>query len=129
MKQLSRGARNAQLAARARRLVDGDVPITTENANAFSTAWAETAAYARRLADAGGDLIYEEMFKLLSLADDLESLVKAGAAVDTAVAKLVRQAVDKRISKQRRMATLVAEDLVKDRNAKAWPFSTLLRGR
>ena len=130
MKPISSGTRNARLAAAAReRLRRPPEPGAPVDLEALSRAWTETAAYASRLAVAPGALIYEEMFKLLSLIDDLDALAKVGATVDDEIRELVRREVSQRIAGQRRMAAMVARDLVDENNADVWPFSELAHGR
>lgn len=127
MKPISKGARNSQLAAKARQLNRDGVSPSESEKEAFSVAWRERIAYARRLAEDPGDLIYEEMFKLFSLLNDIRALASVVSSIDESLSGALREAVQGRIDRQKRMAKLVAEDLTKKEAIRDWPFSVLVR--
>lgn len=84
------------------------------------------AAYAIRLAQAEGELIYEEMHKLFSLIDNLENLLEFGFELDSHKLEEVHNVILARLSQQKRMARLVAEDKGKDDRRTRWHYSYAL---
>lgn len=84
------------------------------------------AAYAIRLAGSPGDLLYEEMHKLFSLADELHALQAMGCAVSTATAAAFEARVRERIRRQSAMARSVARDRVDSMSRDLWWYGEAL---
>jgi hypothetical protein len=86
------------------------------------------ARYIERLSSSGGDLEYEEMHKLFSLIDDLYAL-GAVTADDEAVPKAIRERIEERLSRQPRVARLVAQDRGTLLARLRWPYDVLLNAK
>jgi hypothetical protein len=88
---------------------------------------ANQVRYASRLATAPGKLIYEEMFKLFSLLEEIHALRVMGYAVDESLLQQMEADVRARFSEQRKLAQLIAEDGVKEWNRSLWWYAENLR--
>ena len=82
--------------------------------------------YAVRLAEAEGDLLYEELHKLLSICDEIHGLMKLGLAVQHELQEHFEVAVRNRLRAQGREARLAAEDKATEWNRASWWYSELL---
>jgi hypothetical protein len=111
-------------------------PGVAELGEAFSAAYdaglrdellANQVRYASRLATAPGKLIYEEMFKLFSLLEEIHALRVMGYAVDESLLQQMEADVRARFSEQRKLAQLIAEDGVKEWNRSLWWYAENLR--
>jgi hypothetical protein len=89
----------------------------------FDDIAATQADYAIRLAVARGRLEYEEMHKLLSLADEIHALRQLGYALAPALAEELEAGLRQRFAQQRREARMAAEDKVEDWNRGLWWFA------
>ena len=78
------------------------------------------AAYARRLAEAPGQLAYEEMHKLFSLVAELHALERLGYSPAVNSVDELREGLRARFAEQRRVARMVAEDRVQDGLRNLW---------
>jgi hypothetical protein len=83
------------------------------------------AAYAVRLARSPGDLIYEEMHKLLSLASETHALQGLGFPLSDGRREEMEAALRHRFSAQQRVARMAAEDKVDEANRHLWWFAEL----
>jgi hypothetical protein len=81
------------------------------------------AAYARRLAEAPGQLAYEEMHKLFSLVAELHALERLGYSPAVNSVDELREGLRARFAEQRRVARMVAEDRVQDGLRNLWWFA------
>jgi hypothetical protein len=88
---------------------------------------ANQAEYARRLASAPGELLYEEMHKLFSLCDDVRALRELGLDIGAKDLEEMDAALRARFSAEPRKARLVAEDKVDDGNRKWWWYADNLK--
>jgi hypothetical protein len=87
---------------------------------------ATQASYAIRLATAPGRLEYEEMHKVLSLANEIHALRQLGFSLDGRSDELDASLHD-RFAIQRREARMAAEDKVEDWNRGLWWFAENLK--
>lgn len=78
--------------------------------------------YAARLAGYGGDLGYEEMHKLFSLAAEIYVLRQFGLQFSAPDLENLENVMRGRFSKQRRAARMTAEDKVEEWNRELWWF-------
>lgn len=81
--------------------------------------------YAMRLTE--GDLIFESMFQLFSLCDEIEALRQIGLEVDVQVYADFQSAVRERIQKQRKVANVAAGCLVEDWKRAWWWYEILAK--
>jgi hypothetical protein len=70
----------------------------------------DTIGYAIHLSEYPGDLLYEEMHKLFSLSDEIESMILLGLKISTDLRDKLMAAVRSRIKSDSKKARLVAED-------------------
>jgi hypothetical protein len=89
----------------------------------FGDLAATQAIYAIRLASARGRLEYEEMHKLLSLANEIHALRVLGFPLDDDRIQELDAALRDRFATQRREARMAAEDKVEDWNRRLWWFA------
>jgi hypothetical protein len=82
--------------------------------------------YAIRLAEAPGRLEYEELHKLLSLADEIYGLRALGFAAEPESVEELERALRARFTAQRRDARMAAEDRVEDWSRGLWWYADLL---
>jgi hypothetical protein len=101
----------AELVARFRAAVAG------------SDALVRTLEYAVRLADAPGDLLGEEMYKLVSLCDEAEALRYFGFAADPALEREFAREVRARFAVQRGTAHVAAQHLAGPWNRDRWWYA------
>lgn len=66
-------------------------------------------AYAIRLADSDGDLLSEELFKLVSLCEDVHAMTWLGTAADDDDLETYRAAVTRRLRRQWSVARQIVE--------------------
>ena len=66
--------------------------------------------YAQRIADYDGTLEYEEMHKLFSLCDEIQSLEDLGLDFNENLKKEFEESIRSRFVREKRKAKLVAED-------------------
>ncbi len=76
--------------------------------------------YAIQLASAPGPLIYEEMHKLLSLANEIHALRRLGFALGDDRVEELGVELRRRFDLQRREARMAAQDKVEDWNRGLW---------
>jgi hypothetical protein len=79
--------------------------------------------YASGLASAPGALLYEEMHKLFSLADEIYALRGLGYVADRELLSQLEIDLRARFADQPRPAHLVAEDKVEDWNHQLWWYA------
>ncbi|MCG3192159.1 MAG: hypothetical protein DIJKHBIC_01395 [Thermoanaerobaculia bacterium] len=82
-------------------------------------------AYAARLARYPGELLYEEMHKLFSLSDEVESMLELDMSLTLDEKQDWLSAIRERLEREPEKARLVAEDTAKGWNADWWWHSTL----
>lgn len=85
--------------------------------------------YAIKLAEAGRELIYEEMFKLFCLCDEIEGLKCIGFEVEESLNIELKEALKNRFKREPKKAKLVAEDLYEDWKKDYWWYSENLKSR
>jgi hypothetical protein len=83
--------------------------------------------YAIRLAGDEGELIYEEMFKLFCLCDEIVGLKGLGFEVDESLNNELKDALSHRFKREPKNAKLVAEDLYEDWKKDYWWYSENLK--
>ncbi len=88
---------------------------------------ANQVEYARRLASAPGELLYEEMHKLFSLCDDVRALRELGLTIGAKELEEMEAALRARFSAEPRHARQVAEDAVEDWNRDWWWYADNLK--
>ena len=76
--------------------------------------------YARRIADSEGNLEYEDMFKLMTLCDEVHGLEELGLNVPLEKKAEFEKSVKRRFESNRDAARFVAEDLVEDWKNDLW---------
>jgi hypothetical protein len=79
--------------------------------------------YASRLAAAPGPLLYEEMHKLFSLADQVHALRGLGYTAADAVVRRFESDLRTRFAEQPKVARLVAEDRAENWNRGLWWYA------
>ena len=79
--------------------------------------------YAKRIADSEGELEYEDMFKLLSLCDEIYGLEKLGLTVPLKQRIAFEESVRKCFALNKHTARFAAEDLVEDWKRDLWWYS------
>ncbi len=83
--------------------------------------------YAIRLAEFDGAFIYEDMFKLFCLCDEILSLRSVGFKVEEPLNKHLIDALKYRFKKEPKLAKIVAEDLYEDWKSDYWWYSDVAR--
>jgi hypothetical protein len=101
----------AELAARFRAAVAGSDTLV------------RTLEYAVRLAGAPGDLLGEEMYKLVSLCDEAQALRYFGFAADPALEREFAREVRARFAVQRAAAHVAAQHLVEPWSRDRWWYA------
>lgn len=76
--------------------------------------------YAQRIADYDGILEYEEMHKLLSLCDEIQSLEYLGLNFNDTLKREFVESLRGRFEREKRKANLVAEDKHEDWKQSFW---------
>ena len=89
-------------------------------ANGFDNLLEDQMSYGIRIARANGDVLYEEMHKLLSLCEDTYALEVLGFMVDQELRLEFVDAVRDRFSRQPRVARMCAEDKLKEWSRDLW---------
>lgn len=79
--------------------------------------------YALKLAKAGRELIYEEMFKLFCLCDEIVGLKGIGFEVDGSLNNELKEALRERFKREPKKAKHVAEDLNENWKKDYWWYS------
>lgn len=85
--------------------------------------------YALRIAEADGELVYEELHKLLSLCDSVHGLAALGLPVDRQLQSRFENGVRTRLNRQVRAARMAAQDRVAEWSRLMWWYSELLDDR
>ena len=85
-------------------------------------------SYAQTLAEAKGQLEYEEMHKLFSLRDEIRAMRTLGLAADEQDVVELDTALRSRFSADPKKARLVAEDRVEGWNRDSWWYAENLKG-
>lgn len=93
----------------------------------LDTVLADQLDYASRLATAPGPLLYEEMHKLFSLADEIHALRGLGGVADDVRLRRFDSELRIRLAAQAGPAHLVAEDRAEDWNRDLWWYAENLR--
>lgn len=79
--------------------------------------------YAIRIAESRKDLIYEDMFKLFCLCDEIMGLKGIGFKIEESMNNELNEALKYRFRKESKKAKLVAGDLYEDWKKKYWWYS------
>jgi hypothetical protein len=82
--------------------------------------------YAIRVADAPGDLSYEEMHKLFSLADEIHALRELGFEADDSLVGRFEETLRRRFASQPRETRVAAQQNVEPWNQPLWWYAAAL---
>lgn len=82
--------------------------------------------YAIKIADAPGELLYEEMHKLFSLCDTIYALENLGSNSDNHLKESYEKSIKKRFMTEKKKAKMVAEDKFEDRKINFWWYKEVL---
>ena len=82
--------------------------------------------YAIRIADSGGELLYEEMHKLFSLCDEIQALDYLGFELDGSLRIQYEKSIRLRFEREKTKAKMVAEDTVEKWKEEFWWYKNNL---